>query len=714
MRHTKILLSILATSLLAAGCGKEQEGTIYKPSADDAKEIHFIQSSLTKEFPQGSKSGILEIEIARPGNKGELSVGLQKKGENESAFNIPETVTLPDGSYSVTVPVEVNLRQLLTGSSLNATILISDRQEETGTGSAYVTQFSDKINLSVSFALEWEPYYRTDESGNKVQQTATYTYNAFYTGRDSGLKVEKAVGTNIFKVNDWASGVSFKFILNEDNTCTVPSQSIGYYNSNYNEYVRVSDMAEYTGNKAAYSSYPCTYDGNGNFSFYLIYFVSAGYFAQGNETLTFNGNEDKTPVVEISFDGIETTETGFKAPRLSFSKNEYTRFYKATVVSGDITEDTARQEEIRKALEADKKPGSAPVVTLYDDSSELWNVGSGNCTAVALAYDSTSTSTVLYMKRFTCDPDGRYTPKVNKFEWRNDPSNTLYSPYTTLFWDMQADNVVSLKYLCMRTDYLEYMVSNLKTSAEEIAWERGNEVNEEFLQKLVSEDGFATVFNTLKQGTSYTLCVCVVNEFGDRTFVTKTAETKGYAASDFDTSKNLQDFIGAYKATATVDNTSGSSSGDESFRVDIYSLGGNDVMISGLSNTNDFTPEVKGYYDPESHSIQIEPQPLGRYKTYYVTLGLSDGLSIYWGGNSMSLGFIDGAIRMTPSPYSDAAINSYQFLLFTTEKATSASYTRQSVGSKTYSNLCLEPFSSFAPQRPASDDGFLGEKATLL
>ena len=51
MRYTKILLSILATSLLAAGCGKEQEGTIPQPSADDAKEIHFIQSSLPKEFP---------------------------------------------------------------------------------------------------------------------------------------------------------------------------------------------------------------------------------------------------------------------------------------------------------------------------------------------------------------------------------------------------------------------------------------------------------------------------------------------------------------------------------------------------------------------------------------------------------------------------------------------------------------------------------------
>ncbi len=329
MKYSKIISCVTASLLIIlTGCDKEQNGTIYRPNSDDAKEIHFIQSSLTKEFPQGTKTGTIEIELARPSDKGDLSVSLQKKGENKDSFSVPENVTIPDGSYSVKVPVEVNLVRLLAGSSLNATILISDRQEETGDG-AYVTQFSDKITLSVSYALEWETFYRTDESGDKVPQTATYRYNAFYTGRDSGLEVEKAVGANIFKVNDWASGVSFKFILNDDNSCTVPAQSIGYYNSNYNEYVKVADMAEYTGNKAAYSSYPCTYDGKGTFSFYLIYYVSAGYFAQGNETLTFDGNEDKTPVVEISFDGIEATETGFKAPRISFYKNEYARVNKA-------------------------------------------------------------------------------------------------------------------------------------------------------------------------------------------------------------------------------------------------------------------------------------------------------------------------------------------------------------------------------------------------
>lgn len=712
MKYSKTISCLAALFLLAAtGCDKEQNGTIYNPSSEDAKEIHFIQSTLTKEFPQGTESGTIEVEIARPSDKGELSVGLEKKGTNKDSFTVPETVTIPDGSYSVKVPVEVKLSRLLAGSSLEATILISDRQEETGNG-AYVTQFSDKIKLSVSYSLEWEPYYRTDESGKEVQQTATYHYNAFYTGRDSGLAVEKAVGTNIFKVNDWASGVSFKFILNDDNTCTVPAQSIGYYNSNYEEYVKVADMAEYTGSKSAYSSYPCTYDGKGTFSFYLIYYVSAGYFAQGNETLTFDGNEDKTPVVEIEFDGIETTETGLKAPRLSFYKNEYARFFKATVVSGDITGDTGRQEEVKKLLSEDKKPGNAPVLTLYDDSSELWNVGSGNCTAVALAYDSTSNATMLYLKRFTCDPDGIYTPKVNKFEWRRNEENHLYSPYTTLFWDMQADNAVSMKYLCMRTDYLEYIEESLGQSAPEIVWKNGNEVNEEFLQKLGTEDGFATVFNTLKQGTSYTLCVCIVNEFGDTAFVKKTASTKGYEASDFDRTKTADDFIGAFRASATVDQSSNST--EESFRVDIYSLGGNDLIISGLSNTSDFTPEVRAYFDPEIHAVIIEPQQLGRYKGSYVTLGFSDGLSIYWGTSSIALGYVDGVIQMTPSPYSSAAVNSYQFLLFSSENATGTSYMRQSVGSKTYNNLSLVPFKANAPARPSSGESFAGEKATLL
>ena len=44
MKYSKTI-SCLAASLLllAAGCDKEQNGTIYSPGSEDAKEIHFIQ-----------------------------------------------------------------------------------------------------------------------------------------------------------------------------------------------------------------------------------------------------------------------------------------------------------------------------------------------------------------------------------------------------------------------------------------------------------------------------------------------------------------------------------------------------------------------------------------------------------------------------------------------------------------------------------------------
>ena len=201
--------------------------------------------------------------------------------------------------------------------------------------------------------------------GGQVQQLATYHYSLYYTGRDSGLEVEKAVGANIFRLKDWASGVAFKFILHDDNTCTVPGQSIGYFNSNYNEYVYVADMAEYTGNESAYASYPCTFDGKDTFSFYLIYYVSSGYFSQGTEKLVFESEPDTTPIVDIEFQGIETTATGFRAPKLYFSPNSYTKFYKASVVEGDITADTQRQDEIRQQL-IDETPLMVGTVPMYD------------------------------------------------------------------------------------------------------------------------------------------------------------------------------------------------------------------------------------------------------------------------------------------------------------------------------------------------------------
>ena len=301
----KISYFIIALFALAA-CTKGT-GTLYKEKSDDGKEIHFLQKAVTKEFTQGLTEGTILVDIARPGKTGTYAVWLNLIGDDKAHFSVPGKVEIKDGEYNAPVAIKVDLASLMVGSDYKATLYIYDRESQLGPDATWDTQFVDKMDIKVSFALEWEEYNRVNAEGETVRQTATYHYNAFYSGNDGGLTVDKAVGANIFRVNDWASGVSFRFILNADNTCVVPAQSIGFYNSNYNEYVQVSDMAVYTGNPNAYASYPCTYDGKGKFTFNLIYFVTGGYFAKGEETLTFDGEVDMTPTVKIVYEGIAHT-----------------------------------------------------------------------------------------------------------------------------------------------------------------------------------------------------------------------------------------------------------------------------------------------------------------------------------------------------------------------------------------------------------------------
>ena len=59
-----------------------------------------------------------------------------------------------------------------------------------------------------------------------------------------------------------------------------------------------------------------------------------------------------------------------------------------------------------------------------------------------------------------------------------------------------------------------------------------------------------------------------------------------------------------------------------------------------MSNMRDYAPEIRGYYDSDLHMIIVEPQSAGMYGSNYAVLGFSDGLSLYWGGNSMAIGYI--------------------------------------------------------------------------
>ena len=189
------------------------------------------------------------------------------------------------------------------------------------------------------------------------------------------------------------------------------------------------------------------------------------------------------------------------------------------------------------------------------------------------------------------------------------------------------------------------------------------------------------------------------NSFGDTAFVSKSASTFGYFAKDFDRTKTLEDFIGAFGVTATVDVDSQSS--EKTFRMDIARINDRDVLISGMTDMRDFAPQLKGYYDKELHMLIVEPQYSGMYNGAYATLGFSNGLSIFWGDAGMAVGYIGDTLYWASSPYSPEEVNSYMFLLFSTPQASSSSYLRQYAGSKTYSSLKMKPLQQASAQTAA-------------
>lgn len=666
-KFLRILLCASAVLFSAVACDQEQIGEIASSNDSDNKEIHFVQKSLTKEFEQGTKEGEFTVVIARNGNKGTYRVLIQKSGKNAALFSVRDTVVIPDGQYSVEVPVTVNMDAVVLGSSVSASLCIIGRDAELGDDPAYITQYSDFLELTASFTLEWEPYMRTTESSEQVQQTATYYYSQFYEGYQRGMLVERAKGTtNIFRLLDWGAGVNFFFKVNSDNSVVVPGQSIGYYYGDTGEYVCVSDFAQYFGDEAYYDRFPCTFDGKQTFTLNLIYYVTDGLFGYGVEKIVFAGDHDNDPVVSATYEGDG---------KFSYEFNSFTASCKAVVVEGDITGDSGALDKIYKQICL----GQRDDVRTFSDNTQQWTPSTLSNTMIVVPFDADGKPGEMVAIRFTYDPEGAFTPEVLEF------SLEPYSidPYSTLVWKIRTKNALSVRFIMMNKDVLDYYEENYPLDK---ILGIGSKFDADNLAASESAEGLTLYYQGLTEGSAFRVIAEVTNKFGDKIFVTDST----VLASHADKFKNagIDDFTGAYIVNADVKTSSGDQTSTESFRVDIIQTGENTVMIKGLCNYSSYSPSITGTYIPEEHSIRVLSQNLGEFSYMNVVFGFVANLySGIWGqSSSMEFGFCDdGLIHWRTTAGSETSLTGYKFLLFE-----GTSYSGYAVGDKTYENILMQ------------------------
>lgn len=688
----RILYTILcaAAALLPASCSQELEGTLYRPNSDDGKEIHFSVKAMTKTFPQDDRSGIMELSIVRPGTKGDHTVGLAQMGTDENIFSFPESVTIHDGEYGATVPVLVDLGECMKGSSYTTCIYIVSRDQATGNYGAKNTQYSDAVDIEISLELEWQPYMVNDpETGEPVQQTATYTYDAYWHGTSTGLLVEKAdCDEMFFRLLDWGTkNVKFMWQVKEDGSCIVPKQNTGVYNDTYGQYIYVSDYPHniYGSTTYSYKNYPCTANEERNFfSFTLIYYreESTGNFGHAVETVSFDDRQAKVPSVDIEYLGVDSTATGFVGAKVAFKPQQGAKSVRAAFFPGQIDED-AIQAAGESLKTGDDVEDAIRTETIFAYDERSWSLPHGPITIVAVAFDENGESGNTQSLLFTFDPEGEYSVKVRTFRLYCDLYNETYDPTKSLFTEIHTENLAGGWYATMKLS--DWKTATRSRTVSDYLKTR-TPMDATYLSRANGK-GRTGTYTSLASNTEYIFVALLVNKYGEEKFVSDTCFTAA-ASSDsgidqFRSDVTLDSFTGSYLCTVGVGEKL-SSTTDMTIRVDINRMDDNRVIISGLASPiADFNPVIVAYFDAVRHCLVLDSQNVGTYGGHYAQFSFYTGTSYVFSGCYL-LGWIGDELVWLNAPDSKYNYVGYTFMEFSTENPSSATYLKSIVDTKVF------------------------------
>lgn len=227
----KIIESLFALGMLFAtvGCDQDQIVAKFDTSGEDAGTAYFVKNAVSENF-EASATGTqtINLDLFRQDAAGELTVGLTAEMDEAAAkfFRIPESVTFADGDYRVIVPVSVlDVEKFDKGVTYAVSISVNNAGTENESSALIGSKYAS-VTLSASLTLNWVPCYvlkdfskllSTDltdadyvvgPDGKPMLQGGVYTYTFWWEGEDDTVMLERAEGTNVFRLTNWGGGVN--------------------------------------------------------------------------------------------------------------------------------------------------------------------------------------------------------------------------------------------------------------------------------------------------------------------------------------------------------------------------------------------------------------------------------------------------------------------------------------------------------------------------
>lgn len=414
MKITKTIFKAFLAVVAMAGIASCSSEDYERIGAPGNAQVYFSKDN-SGEFLLEENQNAIEVEVERYNTAGELTVTLTPNDET-GLFTIPTTVTFADGQAKAKVPVTFDFSALTPDTPYEFTLAIDKAQtsEYADGAKTFVVKYAPwtdwvpfgwKYPATVSKDLSdaeqfaaWETIYAEASSYNELAKDGekglpVFTYNTYYGGdgpqpvfiRQSALNPSQAQ----LMLYDWGSGIDLVINWDTDNN-EYPFTFDQTYFTNNSSYgaVYISDAYYYwnvvrklTGEEYAKEAFPCKFDEeNGRFTFHIAYYVSAGTFGDGEETLQLPGYEKADYSLSITDNGLLGGKNLGRV--FDFQLGADVASVKYAAFKGELTEDevAAKAEEIFD--------GSVESVLTKESGNKVLMGEEGTYTLVAVIYDA--------------------------------------------------------------------------------------------------------------------------------------------------------------------------------------------------------------------------------------------------------------------------------------------------------------------------------------
>ncbi|MBR1664882.1 MAG: hypothetical protein IJ699_01460 [Bacteroidaceae bacterium] len=184
--------------------------------------------------------------------------------------------------------------------------------DETGTYYVLIIGFDEEGNPVGELASKVDAVIETGEepaSSWEALYVGDYYYDLLSNPKENKFEIDEgltlyrdAENHSLYKIEPWGNGCSLQFILNEDNSITIPAGQPTGISGAHGE-LFVTDIQTFSGNSEDYANYVSNYK-DGVFTFYTVFYNEQDRYGVGHDTFTLTGNAEVKKAVKVAKKGM--------------------------------------------------------------------------------------------------------------------------------------------------------------------------------------------------------------------------------------------------------------------------------------------------------------------------------------------------------------------------------------------------------------------------